>query len=204
MTPDVGKALRSAVDALVAVTPGSKWMVATAGGAHNESRISVAPLAKLDRTGAGKTPWRAVAEYADKVEGLLVHGDRIYLSTFKGASNRKVVSVPLRDPDLGKATAEVPESPDGTIVSMGAARDAMYVQTMVGGLARLLRSPWKGAAAPVALPFDGWISELATDPLADGITIDIQGWRDGERRRTRPSGGRRASTPAAPARARRS
>jgi prolyl oligopeptidase len=161
---------------IVAVTPGSKWMVATAGGAHNESRISVAPLAKLDRTGAGKTPWRAVAEYADKVEGMLVHGDRIYLSTFKDASNRKIVSVPLRDPDLGKATVEVPESADGTIVSMGVARDAMYVQTMVGGRARLLRSPWKGAAAPVALPFDGWISELATDPLADGVTIDIQGW----------------------------
>jgi prolyl oligopeptidase len=76
----------------VSIAPGSKWMIASAGGAHNESRIAVAPLAQLDRTGAGKTPWRVVAEYADRVEGTFAHGERLYLSTFKDASNRKLVS----------------------------------------------------------------------------------------------------------------
>ena len=175
---DLAGPLRFAPDEFpsVSVPPGSKWLVAFVGGAHSEARVAVAPLAKLDRSGGGKTPWRAVAEYADKVENAIVHGDRMILRTFKDASNRKVVSVPLKDPDLSKATVEIPESPDATIVDIEGARDGLYVETMVNGLARLARWPWKGASKPIALPLDGWIAELATDPLADGTTIDIQGW----------------------------
>jgi prolyl oligopeptidase len=51
---------------------------------------------------------------------------------------------------------------------------------MVGGRARLLRRPWSDSSgakpASVELPFDGWIDDLVTDPLADGATITLQGW----------------------------
>jgi len=105
------------------------------------------------------------------------HGDRLYLVTFKNASNRKLISVPLAAPDLAAAKVEIPESVDATIVNVAAARDALYVQTMSSGLARLQRMPWNGAAAPVALPYDGSIGELVSDPLRDGAIIDIQGSR---------------------------
>src|SRR5205085_11762518 len=118
----------------------------------------VAPLASLDRV--GKTPWRTVAGYADSVEAAVPHGDRLYLVTFKNASNRKLISVPLAAPDLAAARVEIPESADATIVNVAAARDALYVQTMSSGLARLLRMPWNGAAAPVALAYDGSIGQL--------------------------------------------
>jgi prolyl oligopeptidase len=160
----------------VVVQPGSRWAFAIFGGAHSELRMAIAPLAKVDRTGAGKTPWRMVAEYADQVEGGAEHGDRLYLQTFKGASNRKIVSVPLADPDLSKAKVELPEAPDATVAAVSGARDALYVKTMVVGRAHLIRMPWGKAPVQVALPYDGWIDDLATDPLRDGARYDIQGW----------------------------
>jgi prolyl oligopeptidase len=157
-------------------TAGSPWLIASLGGARSESRIAVAPLAKLDRSGAGKTPWRVVAEYADDIEWAYPHGDRLYLVTYKGASNRKVISVPLAAPVLAKAKVELAESPDGKIERMNIGRDAAFVETMVSGTARLWRLPWKGKPALVTLPFDGWIDEVAADPLADGATFNLQGW----------------------------
>jgi prolyl oligopeptidase len=158
------------------ISPDSTWMLAIAGGAHSELRIAVAPLAKLDRKGGGKTPWTMVAEYADQVEAPVTHGERLYLRTFKGASNRKLVSVPLAHPSLAIAKLELAEAADATIVRIAGARDALYVETMVDGRARMTRLPWNGKTAPVALPFDGWIDGLASDPRRDGVRIDLVGW----------------------------
>ena len=158
----------------VGVDPESQWMIAIAGGARNEARIGIAPLSALDRTGAGGTPWRKVADFSDSIEDVAAHGDRLYMMTFKGASNRKIVSVPLTAPDLSAAKIEIPESADATLVRFGAARDALYIETMTNGRARMLRMTWGGAAEPIAVPFDGWIDEIATDPRAPGAMIRIQ------------------------------
>jgi prolyl oligopeptidase len=161
----------------VSVPPGTTWAVAAALGAHSEVRLAIAPLAKLDRAGGGKTAWTAVAETADQVEGGVIHGDRLYLQTFHHASNRKLISMPLAHPTpIAKAKLELAEAADATIVGIAAARDALYVQTMVDGRARMTRLPWKGKAAAVALPFDGWIDQLASDPQRDGVRIDMVGW----------------------------
>ena len=154
----------------------SRWLVVFGGGAHNEVRIEVAPLASVDRSGAMKTPWQKVAEYADGIEAAEPHGDRLYMLTFKDASNRKLISVPLAAPDLRQARVEIAESPDAVIESFSVARDALYAKTMVSGRARMLRMPWGSAAVPLAVPYDGWIYEVATDPLRDGTTIYITGW----------------------------
>jgi len=159
------------------VQPGTTWMLATAGGAHNEIRVAVARLADLDRSGGGATPWKLVADFADSVEGVAVHGDRLYLQTFKDAPNRKIVSVPLAAPALAKARLEIAEDAEAPLVGIAPARDALYARQMVAGRARLLRRPWTAkTATPVKLPLDGWIQDLATDPLRDGVTFDLVGW----------------------------
>src|SRR5438270_8968771 len=61
---------------------GTTWAVATSGGAHSDIRVAIAPLAKIGE----HTPWREVATYADGIESAIVHGDRLHLETFKGAS----------------------------------------------------------------------------------------------------------------------
>ncbi len=156
--------------------PGTQWVIASAGGAHSEERIGVAKLSELDRTGGGKTPWRTVADYADGIEGYVVHGDRLYLETYKDAPNRKVISVALAKPDLKTARLEIPEDPTARLGWIPAARDGLYVLHQANGLARLSRMPWRGGRLePIALPYEGWTPDLATDPSADGITFQVEG-----------------------------
>jgi prolyl oligopeptidase len=178
-----GFPLRPEEFSAVWVPASGKWMIAGAGGAHNEIRVAVAPLASLDTTGAMKTPWRSVAEYADGIEKsddvekvVDIHGDRLYLMTFHGAPNKRIVSVPLSEPVLAKAVVDVPEAKDAAIVSFVLASDALYVERMVSGRAEIDRRPWKGKPAIVALPYAGWVDELASDPQRDGVVLSIQGW----------------------------
>jgi prolyl oligopeptidase len=154
----------------------SSWVVASIGGARSEARIAIAKLSELDVTGASKTPWRMVAGYADGVDWAVPHGDRLYLRTFNGAPNRKLISVPLAHPDLAHARIEIGEDPDAPMQSLSNARDAIYLTVSVNGRARLLRWPWHGAPLPVALREDVWLDDLTTSELRDGVVFDIQTW----------------------------
>jgi prolyl oligopeptidase len=62
------------------------------------------------------------------------------------------------------------------LVDIAAARDALYLVKSVNGSARLLRWAWSGQPTEIALPFDGWIDELNTDPARDGVLFREQGW----------------------------
>jgi len=161
---------------IVTATPGSQWLVALGVGARQEIRIAVAPLSSLDRSGAAKTPWRLVAEYADHVASAVVHGDRLYLESFKGAPNRRVISLALADARLADARVEVPESQEAVLQGIAGARDGLYVREMIEGRARLLRLRWTGGVRRVALPYEGWIDDFATDPLGDGAIFALESW----------------------------
>jgi prolyl oligopeptidase len=158
------------------VPPGSKWVVAYAGGARSERRVAVAKVADLDTSGASKTPWRVVAAYSDGIESAVPRGDRLYMLTYKDAPNRKVISVPLAAPDLKQARVEIAEDPDAHLDYIYPARDALYVVHMASGLARVSRWAWQGKATPIALPYEGWAPDLATDLGRDGIVFQLEGW----------------------------
>jgi prolyl oligopeptidase len=155
---------------------GSAWIVAYAGGARSEVRVAVAKLAELDTSGASKTPWRIVADYADGIESAIPRGGRLYLTTYKDAPNRKVISVPLAQPALAAARVEIAEDPNATLSGTYAARDALYVLHQAGGLARVSRWPWRGKPVALALPYEGWAPDLATDLSRDGIVFQLEGW----------------------------
>ncbi len=159
------------------IDPGTQWVIATIGGAHSEMRAAVAKLSEIDDSGAGKTPWRVVAGYADGVEGVIARGDRLYIKTYKEAPNRRIVSTSADHPDLAKAKIELAEAADATIVGLNAARDALYIKQNNGGHAKLLRLPWGGKiATPLALPVDGWAPDSASDPQRDGLVFQIETW----------------------------
>lgn len=158
----------------VYVQPGTTWMVGTAGGAHNEVRIYVAPLAELR---GRATPWRKVAGYDDGVESYAIVGDDLALLAKASAPNGRVVRVPLARPDVAGAKALVPEDPDAAIEGMYVSRDALYLVDLSSGKARLRRLA-RGAALPetLTLPYDGWISSVTTDPLQDGAYVPLAAW----------------------------
>jgi prolyl oligopeptidase len=140
------------------------------------TRVAVARVADLDRKGTSKTPWKIVADYPDSVENTVVHGNRLYVQTYKDAPNRKVISVPLDAPVLANARLEVAEDPAATLAWFAPARDALYFVHDSGGRARLPRWAWTGKPATLPLPLDGWIGEGATDVLRDGITFELEDW----------------------------
>ena len=160
----------------VFVLPGGSWAVAWAGGARSEGRLGVAKVSEIDLSGASKTPWRVVGGYSDGIEWGIPRGDRLYIQTYKDAPNRKIISVPLAKPDLAKARVEIPEDPNAKLSGFYPARDALYVVHMTNGLARVSRWAWGGKVTPLALPYEGWTPDLATDMAKDGITFQIEGW----------------------------
>ncbi|HSS69077.1 MAG TPA: prolyl oligopeptidase family serine peptidase [Casimicrobiaceae bacterium] len=154
---------------------GSKYIVgAVVNGVQREIRLYVAPLASL---AGDKTPWTKICDTADDVTDIAVQGDTAYLLTHKAASRFKVLRVPLAKPDLAAAEIAVPES-ESVVTGLAAAKDALYVQRMNGGISELLRLDYQpGAkAAMVKLPFDGDISALASDPRLPGVVIDMSAW----------------------------
>ena len=142
-------------------------------GVKSEVTLYVAPYEQVP---SSKTPWKKVADEADAVTNLDVHGDDLYVLTHKDASRYKVLKTSLAAPDLTNASVAVPAS-ESVITGLAGAADALYVQELDGGLGRLLRLPYDGGAAqPVKLPFDGAIQGLSTNPLVAGSLVQMVSW----------------------------
>jgi len=158
------------------IDPSSPWVIAQVGGARSEQRIAIAKVSELDLSGKAKTPWKIVAQYEDAVEGVFPHDGRLWLSTYKDAPNRKLISVPLASPDLAKARVELAEDPHANLADWSVARDGIYLVHDHGGLAQLSRMPWGGKPAKLELPGEGWASGLITDMKRDGVTFSFSTW----------------------------
>jgi prolyl oligopeptidase len=140
----------------------------------SELTLYTAPLASLD---GAKTPWRQVVNEQDGVTDFDVHDDDIFLLSHHDASRFKVVRTSLSKPDFAAATSIVPAG-SALITGIAAARDALYVQQIDGGLARLQRVPFDAGAKPreLKLPYDGSLSEFVTDPQKRGALMKMTSW----------------------------
>ena len=160
----------------IAASPiGSKYVIGLViNGVQNEFRLYIAPLAGL---AGDKTPWVKVVDNADDVTAFDVAGENLYLLTHKNASRFKVVSVSLAKPDLTTAQVVVPQS-EAVVTGIAAAKDALYVRRMNGGVSDLLRVPYSAGArpAPVKLPFAGDVDGLTADPRRPGAVFNLGGW----------------------------
>jgi prolyl oligopeptidase len=133
-------------------------------------------IAPVDSIGKPNPAWRKVADFADGVTDIAIHGDDLYLLTYRDAPRYKIVRINARRPDL--ASAEVVVPPGGAVVTgMSPAQDALYVLLADGGVGRLLRVPYGAApkAERVALPFDGAVDERA-DPRLPGALLNMTSW----------------------------
>jgi prolyl oligopeptidase len=153
---------------------GSPWATAlVVHGVMSEATIYVAPLAQV-RSGAAR--WRLLVDVADSVTAFDIHGDDVYLLTHNGAPRFKVLRTSLARPDIAHARVVVPES-EAVVRNLGAARDALYIQTLDGGLARVWRLQYGSAApTPVPLPFDGSVGGFVTTPRRSGLVLALASW----------------------------
>jgi prolyl oligopeptidase len=174
------------VFASIRIEPDSKYALGVIGlpvGAPS-SAFYIAPVNAI---GKPATAWRKVADVSDGVADIAIHGDDLYLLTFKNAPRYKVTHLDARNPDLSSAETVIPPT-DAVLEDMAPAQDALYVRVLDGGIGRVLRLPYgAGARAEkLALPFDGAVfrfrtplpqnSAFTSDPRVSGMLLLLNSW----------------------------
>ena len=147
--------------------PGSAHVIAIVNsGVSPNSAFYVAPAASL---GLSPIPWRKIADFADEVSNVDVHGDDLYVLTYKQTPRFKVVRTSLSRPDLTNAQTVIPPS-DAVVTAIAAASDGLYVQALDGGIGRLWRVAYgDGSAEAITLPYKGSLSIANYDQRMAGV-----------------------------------
>ncbi len=157
----------------VAYIPGSPYLVADAGhGVKPEQMLFTAPVSALSKN---PIPWKKIVDESDDVVGYAVRANDVYLLTHKNALRYKVTRTSLIRPDVAHAATVI--APSDTVVSdVQAAKDALYVQVLDGGLTRIKRVSYaNGSVEDIRLPLQG-TGFLAVDPRYLGAMIYLTSW----------------------------
>jgi prolyl oligopeptidase len=162
----------------VTYTPASPYLLGTiVHGVKNEVMLYAV---KSPEIRSGDVPWKAVATDDDDVTGYDFKGSTIYLLTHKDAPTYKVVATSLESPNLSAPQTVV--APGHAVVEqISVAGDGLYVRSRDGGFGRIAKIALgedgaPGASTNVALPFDGSINLMSTDPRVPGAIFGLTGW----------------------------
>ena len=156
----------------VARWPGGKWAAAViSNGVQNEVEIWLTPV---ERAGDAAAPWRPLTSYEDGVTNLEISGERVFLLSHQDAPTFKVLTLNAGQ-SLAQATVLLGADPHRIVESIHAAADGLYVATRAGIYSRLLRVPLGGGTPlEIALPFQGAIGEMFSDPRVPGVTLLLE------------------------------
>ena len=159
----------------VAIPLDSAYAIGTIhSGVSGNSSFYIEAAADVRKT---NTAWRKVADFSDDVSDVEVHGDDLYMLTYKNASRYRVIRTSAAKPDLASAATVVSPS-QAVVTGINVAQDALYVQLLDDGIGRVLRVPYgpKPQAQEIALPFRGTVSLVETDPRVPGALLGIGSW----------------------------
>ena len=142
-------------------------------GVSPNSAFYIEPVSDLGKTNSA---WCKVADFSDDVAAGAIHGDYLYLLTYKNASRYKVIRTDVRHPDLATAETVVPPS-QAVVTGIDTAEDALYVQLLDGGISRVLRVAYgpKPKVEEIDLPFKGTV-DVDTDPRLPGALLGLTSW----------------------------
>ncbi len=163
---------------IVAYSPASKHTIGyVVHGVKNEVVVYSTPATALT---SGDVPWTRVVTDDDDVTGFDVKGSTIYLLTHHDAPTFKVVATSLDAPNFASAQTVVPANKE-VVLQLSVAADGLYVRSRLGGFGRIAKVALSADGAPgattkIALPFEGSIDLMATDPRVDGAVFGLTGW----------------------------
>jgi prolyl oligopeptidase len=156
----------------ILTSPGARHVLLALRDVRTEVRLFIAPLAEVL---AGRAPWVPVADFDDEVTDIDLDGETLWLLANRGHPRGRLLRVSVRAPAVAGATEVVPESAL-VIEGIQRSRDGLYLQLMDGGISRLRRLGHDGRLGEIALPFEGTLSALSTDPSEDGALFSFAGW----------------------------
>jgi prolyl oligopeptidase len=161
------------VDAPFAVAqPGSDHvLLGLSDGVGRAQRLYMAPVADVV---AGSPKWTPVGSRADRIEGMALKGQDLYLLR-RDRSRGRVMVLRGGSTDVAGAAEVVPES--GSVIdAIVPAREGLYVigHGGSGAQVRLLRPD--GRIEPVALPFVGAAYIYDAVATNDGLMISLESY----------------------------
>lgn len=132
------------------------------------------------------TGWKKVAALKDKVTDVALMGNDLYMVSFDGTLNGKILRVDAANPDLAKAEVVMPAS--SLVLSGGfigsdvlhQAKDALYVQTIDKGYGRVYRLPYGAGkkAAVIDTPAKMTVVSTTADTTVNGAVLDLMSWTE--------------------------
>jgi prolyl oligopeptidase len=164
--------------ASVQIQPGSTWAIGVLNGSVTPN--SAYYIEPIDALGKTNSAWVKIGDFDDGVTDIVVHGDDLYLLTYKNAPRYQILRLNARQAKLASGEIVLPQG-EAVISSIKPSQDALYVQLLEGGVNKIVRIPY-GAhpqVQPIALPFQG-SAHLQKDPPADprlpGTLLYLTSW----------------------------
>jgi prolyl oligopeptidase len=161
----------------VFIPPGSDYAVGKIKhGDATELTLYAAPTESLTKN--EPVVWEKVCDVGHAVKDYAVRGNDVYLLSAKDAGRYKVVRTSLRKPDFARGEVVVPQG-DAVVESVAAAKDALYVGLLEGGVEKVLRLKHERGAKPQALePPAGEPSAQVVEANSDcdGTFIATSSW----------------------------
>jgi prolyl oligopeptidase len=143
-------------------------------GVSTDFALYYAPVLAINGT---KTSWQRLFDTDAEVTDFDIKEDDLYLLSHRNAPRYKIIHTKLPNVDMARADV-VMSSGNAVITRMGAAKDALYVQLLDGGIGKIVRVPYDNARKlePISLPSNGSIGELYTDTSRDGALFRLTSW----------------------------
>lgn len=142
-----------------------------------QRNISIYIATKKSVDGA-KTPWKKIIGPKDEVTDCELRGKHLYAVSHRNASKSKVIRIDLDKPDVDKADTIVPET-TAIVKQIGAAKDALYVRKLDGGIGKLFRVPFDTHKAEfIDLGVVGTVSSFATNGDNNGTLVRVEAWTE--------------------------
>lgn len=142
-----------------------------------QPNISVYIAAKKNVDGA-KAPWKKIIDPKDEITDCELRGKHLYAISHHNASKSKVIRIALDKPDVDKAETIVAETA-AIVKQIGAAKDALYIRKLDGGIGKLFRMPFDThKAESIDLAMAGTVSAFATNGDNDGTLVRVEAWTE--------------------------
>ncbi len=159
-------------------------------GVKNEvdAYLATSPVTSAQAT------WKQIASTDDDVTNMTDAGNTIYFLTHKDASSFKLVATTFASPNISSARVVIPATKE-VLESLGPAADGLYVQSREGGFGRIRKyvltpsGMLSGKTTVAALPFEGTVAGMSTDPTVPGAVFSLTSWtRSSQIYRVNPTG----------------
>lgn len=152
----------------------SDYIFAGKGSVDNNQELFYAPKSDLL---SGKINWKPLCRKSDEITYFIANGDFVYLLSSKDASNFKVISTSLKNPDIANAKL-ILNGGDKKIESIGNTKNFLIITQIYNGIETSISKMnfENNLLTPVNLPLKGSISINPMSPFSDQCYVWNSYW----------------------------